>query len=198
VPPEVPRIGVSPLGRNPDHPFRRGVAGDRTVKPLPHYYTVRLAGTTSGHATLTVDGLPELHTAPPVEFDGPRDAWSPEQLLLAAVATCFLFTLRAVAKASGVEFLVCDVAAQGLVNRTDRALRFTEIVLRPRLALAPEVDRDRARRVVDKAEHACIVSASLATPVRLELEFAEVGGSGADRTLATLAPRARNPSPHAA
>jgi organic hydroperoxide reductase OsmC/OhrA len=62
------------------------------MKPLPHRYTVRLAGGPGGHATVTADGLPDLRTAPPLDFDGPGDAWSPEHLLLAAVETCFLFT----------------------------------------------------------------------------------------------------------
>jgi organic hydroperoxide reductase OsmC/OhrA len=142
------------------------------VKPLPHHYAVRLAGGPSGHALVTADALPDLRTAPPLDFDGPGDAWSPEHLLLAAVETCFLFTLRAVAHASRVEFTTCDVAAEGVVDRADGAIRFTEIVLRARLRLAPGTDPDRARRAMEKAEHACLVSASLATPIRLEAELA--------------------------
>jgi organic hydroperoxide reductase OsmC/OhrA len=41
---------------------------------------------------VTADGLPDLRSAPPLDFDGPGDAWRPEHLLLAAVETCFLFT----------------------------------------------------------------------------------------------------------
>jgi peroxiredoxin-like protein len=140
------------------------------MKPLPHRYTVRLAGGPGGHATVTADGLPDLRTAPPLDFDGPGDAWSPEHLLLAAVETCFLFTLRAVARASRVEFITCEVTAEGTVDRTDGATRFTEIVLRPRLRLASGADPNRARRAMEKAEQACLVSASLATPVRIEPE----------------------------
>jgi peroxiredoxin-like protein len=141
------------------------------MKPLPHRYTVCLAGGPSGQASATADGLPDLQTAPPTEFDGPGDAWSPEHLLLAAVETCFLFTLRAVARASRVEFITCEVTTEGTVDRTDGAIRFTEIILRPRLGLAPGTDPGRARRAVEKAEQACLVSASLATPVRLEAEL---------------------------
>jgi organic hydroperoxide reductase OsmC/OhrA len=167
------------------------------VKALPHHYTVRLAGSASGHAILTADGLPELRTAPPLEFDGPGDAWSPEHLLLAAAQTCFLFTLRVVARTSRVEFLTYEVEAEGIVDRADRATRFTEIVLRARLELGPGVDRDRARRAVDKAEHACLVSASLATPVRLELELGESASTARGASLAPTA-TAHGHSPYAA
>ncbi|HEX6213112.1 MAG TPA: hypothetical protein VF136_20190, partial [Methylomirabilota bacterium] len=65
------------------------------MKPLPHQYGLRLSGGPTGYARVAGDGLPELRTAPPVDYDGPGDAWSPEHLLLASVQACFLFTLRA-------------------------------------------------------------------------------------------------------
>jgi peroxiredoxin-like protein len=138
------------------------------VKPLPHQYVVRAAAGPSGPASIEGDGMPDLRAAPPLEFDGPGDAWSPEHLLLAAVETCFLFTLRAVARASRLEFTACEATAEGTVDRTDGVTRFTEIVLRPRIRLVAGADPERARRVMEKAERACLVSASLATPVRLE------------------------------
>ena len=167
------------------------------MNPLPHRYTVRLAGSATGHATLAADGLPDLGTAPPVEFGGPGDAWSPEHLLLAAVQACFLFTLRGVARVSGIELLKCEVEAEGIVDRTDRAMRFTEIVLRARLQLVRGVDHGRARRAVEKAEHACLVSASLATRVRLELELVESESTAHEADL-TPRPKALGHSPHAA
>ncbi len=142
------------------------------MKPMPHHYAVRITGSPSGPARAMADGVPDLRSAPPPEFDGPGDAWSPEHLLLAAVESCFLFTLRAVARASRVEFETCEVTAEGTVDRTDGVTRFTDILLRPRLRLAAGTDPDRARRAMEKAGQACLVSASLMTPVRLEAELA--------------------------
>jgi hypothetical protein len=86
------------------------------MKPLPHRYDVRL------------------------DFDGPGDAWSPEHLLLAAVDASFLFTLRAVAKVSKVEFMSLELS----MDRVDGVTCFTEIVLRPCRTLGPGGDRARA------------------------------------------------------
>jgi organic hydroperoxide reductase OsmC/OhrA len=143
------------------------------MNPLPHYYDVILAGGPTGYAVLSTPGVPDLRAAPPVDFDGPGDAWSPEHLLLAAVQTCFLFTLRSIARASQVAFVSLDVAAAGTVDRKDGVTRFTEIVLRPRLAVAPGTDRARALHVLEKSERHCLVSASLSTPIRLEPEITE-------------------------
>ena len=141
------------------------------MKPLPHRYDVRLTGGPAGYAALSAPGLPDLKSAPPLDYDGPGDAWSPEHLLLAAVETCFLFTLRAVAKASKIEFVALDLASEGIVDRQEGVTRFTEIVLRPRLTVASGTDRERALWVLEKSERTCLVSASLSTPVRLEPEL---------------------------
>jgi peroxiredoxin-like protein len=142
------------------------------MKPLPHRYTASITGGPEGYAALSSPGVPDLRTAPPRDFDGPGDAWSPEQLLLAAVEACFLLTFRAVARASRLEFVSMAVEAEGVVDRADGATRFTEIVLRPRLTLPAGADWVRVQRALERAERACLVSASLATPIRLEPELA--------------------------
>jgi peroxiredoxin-like protein len=143
------------------------------MKPLPHRYAVRLDGGVSGYAALCAEGVPSLASAPPTEFGGPGDAWSPEHLLLASVASCFMFTLRAVAQASRLDFISLDLAAEGTVEKSDGRTRFSEIVLRPRLQVRAGTEPERALRALEKAERACIVSASLATPIRLEPEIAK-------------------------
>jgi peroxiredoxin-like protein len=142
------------------------------MKPLPHRYATRIAGGPEGHATLSSAGVPDLPTAPPLEFGGPGDAWSPEQLLLAAVEACFVMTFRAVARASRLEFASIAVEAEGVVDRVGGVTRFTEITLRPRVVLPAGVDWVRVQRVLEKAERSCLVSASLDTRIRLEPEIA--------------------------
>lgn len=142
------------------------------MKPLPHRYDVRISGGPSGHALLESPGVPDLRSAPPLEFDGPGDAWSPEQLLLGAVVSCYLLTFRAVARASKIELASFAVAGEGVVDRADGVVRFTDIVLRPRLILPAGVDRVRVERALDKAKRGCLVSASLVPALRLEPEIA--------------------------
>lgn len=141
------------------------------MKPLPHVYTVRLSGGVEGYAVVAATGVPDVRTAAPADFDGPGDAWSPEQFLMAAVESCFLFTLRAVARSSKVEFTSLEVSGEGTVDRKDGVTRFTQFVLHPRLTVPAGVDQARALRILEKSEKACLISASLLTPVRLEPEI---------------------------
>lgn len=143
------------------------------MKPLPHHYRVRLTGGPTGYARVSTEGAPELRTAPPAEYDGPGDAWSPETLFLASVQTCFLFTLRAIARLAGVPFVAVEVDTTGTVDRHEGTTRFTEIVLRPRVIVPAGTDPERVRRAIERSERACLVSASLATPLRLEPDIQE-------------------------
>jgi peroxiredoxin-like protein len=141
------------------------------MKPLPHRYEVKISGGPSGHANLESPGVPDLPSAPPLDFGGPGDAWSPEQLLLGAVASCFLLTFRAIAQGSKIDYTSIEVAGEGVVDRYDGVMRFTEIVLRPRLSLPPGADRVRVERALEKAKRACLVSASLTPVTQLEPEI---------------------------
>jgi organic hydroperoxide reductase OsmC/OhrA len=141
------------------------------MKSLPHIYTARTSGAAEGHALVESSGVPGLRVALPVDYEGPGGAWSPGQLLIAAVEACFLFTFHAVAQASNFEFAGLEVSGEGAVDRQAGTTRFTEIVLRPRLILRATSDRARALRILEKSERSCLIAASLSTPVRLEPEI---------------------------
>ena len=143
------------------------------MTPLPHRYSVRLSGGPSGDAELFADNRPGLLSAPPVEYDGPGDEWSPEHLLLAAVQSCFLFTFRAVARASKLEYSSLDIETEGTVDRQDGVIRFTRIVVRPMLVVPFGTDNARAVAALQRTEKSCLVSASLATPIHLEPQIVQ-------------------------
>jgi organic hydroperoxide reductase OsmC/OhrA len=74
------------------------------------------------------------------------------------------------ARLSRLEFERLDVGAEGTVDREAGVTRFTEIVLRPTLTVAPGVDRERAAHVLENCEKKCLISASLSVPIRVEAE----------------------------
>ena len=132
----------------------------------------------SAHWTMHKRGIVEAESIPrtinfaaPPEFGGEPGLWTPEHLLLSAVCTCFVSTFRAVADASKLEFHGMEVPAQGLIEKQEGGFRFTKIVLRPVLTILREEDRERAGRLLEKAERACLVSRSLSCAIVLEAEI---------------------------
>jgi organic hydroperoxide reductase OsmC/OhrA len=150
------------------------------MDPLPHRYEVHVTGGPTGHGSASASGLPLLAIAAPLQFGGPGDAWSPEHLLLASVEACFLFTFRAVAEHAKVDFHVLDIEAFGTVDRGGGVTRFVEIVLQPRIRVPAGTARETVLRVVAKTEKACLVTASLSTPVRIEPTVAIADGRSND------------------
>ena len=147
------------------------------MKPLPHDYEVDLSGAPTGYATLSATGLPDLTTAPPAEYDGPGDAWSPEHLLLGAVSACFLFTFRASARAAHVAFVDVTVHTSGTAAKVAGVVRFTDIALRATVMIPAGGDVERLQQAVDKAAAHCLVSASLTTRVRVDADVRVVGST---------------------
>jgi hypothetical protein len=83
------------------------------MHPFPHHYTISAVAAPDGDVALSEQQLPKLVSAPPAEFDGPGDRWSPETLVVAAVADCFVLTFRAVAKLSKLRWATLTCEASG-------------------------------------------------------------------------------------
>ena len=133
------------------------------MQAYPHHYTVHAAAAAAeGTVVVGSDGLPALTTAPPAQFGGPGDQWSPETLLVAAAADCFILTFRAIATGSKLAWRRLDCDAEGTLDRSDGVVRFTALHLRARLLIPTGGDVERARRLVEKAETSCLVTNSLA------------------------------------
>jgi peroxiredoxin-like protein len=109
-------------------------------------------------------------SAPP-EFRGEPGLWTPEHLLVSAVATCFVTTMRAIAEMSKLEVVALETAVEGHLEKKEGGFRFTKFVLRPKLTIAREEDRELANRLLDKAEHACLISRSLNGRVEMKAEI---------------------------
>ena len=138
------------------------------MQAFPHHYSVTARATPSDDVALDSGNLPSIRSAPPVEFGGPGDRWSPEALLVAAVADCFIITFRAIAGVSRLPWtsLACDVS--GTVDRVDRVTQFTHLDVRARLRVPSGTNEERALRLLTKAEETCLVTKSLKATTHLE------------------------------
>jgi peroxiredoxin-like protein len=145
------------------------------MQDFPHHYDVSASADAEGSITSSVDNLPSLTVAAPKEFDGPGDQWSPEHLLSASVANCFVLTFRAVAQASRLEWSHLDVSARGTLDRVERVMKFTAFTVSARLTVPADIDPAKATRIMEKAEAACMITNSLSAECHLEAEVVVEG-----------------------
>lgn len=140
------------------------------MHPYPHTYTVTAMAQATGLVTVASSRLPDLQTAPPPEFDGPGDVWSPETLLCAAAADCFILTFRAVSRAGRLEWLRLDCRVEGVLERVERVLQFTRLTTFALLVVPPHADAAGARKLLEEAERGCLVANSLRGTRTLEAQ----------------------------
>jgi organic hydroperoxide reductase OsmC/OhrA len=138
------------------------------MQPFPHHYSVSASAATQGDVAIQGERLPTIASAPPTEFGGPGDRWSPETLFVAAVADCFVLTFRGIAGLSRLPWTSLDCNVTGTVDRVDRITQFTELQVRARLRVPPGTNEDQARRLLAKAEETCLVTNSLKVHPQLE------------------------------
>lgn len=137
------------------------------MEDFPHAYHVTATAGPEGEVCLSGEQLPEITSAPPRQFGGPGDQWSPEDLLVAAVADCFVLSFRAIARASKFAWLSLDCEVEGILERPDKVTCFTGFTVNAKLIVPPGADETRALRLLNKAEHNCLITNSLSATVHL-------------------------------
>ena len=114
---------------------------------------------------------PSIPFSAPPEFQGEPARWTPEHFFLAAVAGCFVSTFSGMAHFSKFEFLSLELEVEGMIQKDEGGWRFTQVTLRPRVKIAPARERERAIRLLEKAEKTCLIIRSLGSRVILEPEI---------------------------
>ena len=138
------------------------------MQPFPHHYDVTATAVPDGDIHVGAEDVPPLATASPREFDGPGNRWTPETMLVAAVADCFALTFRGLARREKLTWTSLECDATGTLDRQDGAVRFTHVHLHASLTVPPGADEQALVRLMQKAEERCLVSRSLNATVHLE------------------------------
>lgn len=120
----------------------------------------------------TPDVRERLFFSAPPEFGGQPGLWSPESLLVLSAASCFLSTFLFFVEREKLTLIGYHSDAEGRLERVPGAgFRFAEIVIRPLVVVESDEAVQVARRLLEKAERACIVANSLKVPVRIEAQL---------------------------
>ncbi len=118
---------------------------------------------------VSAEGVPQaVEFAAPPEFGGETEMWTPETFFLAAVASCYVTTFRAISEHSKFDSVALDVTVDGTIEKQTGGYRFTTVTVKPVLTVASEEDRDKGLKLLLKSEAACLISRSLNSHVSVE------------------------------
>jgi len=144
------------------------------MQKLPHVYHAEAVAGPEGAVDILSPGLAAIATTSPPEFGGPEGTWSPETLLVASVADCFILTFRAIARASKLEWLDLDVETEGRLDKDIKLTRFTHFHIRAKLRIPEGVREEKARLLLEKSEVNCLITNSMNSKIQLDTKIETV------------------------
>jgi len=138
-----------------------------------HYYNVDVSWSKERKGImcspeLNKDANSCIEVATPPEFPkGIPGIWSPEHLFTAAVNSCLMTTFLSIAENSKLEFKKFSCKSKGKMEQVDGKFLMTEIILEPTVVIVHERDRERAERILQKSEAACLISNSIRSKITM-------------------------------
>jgi len=135
-----------------------------------HNYEVNLSWTENRKGTISSPVLTQsIEIATPPEFPkGVEGIWSPEHLFAAAVNSCLMTTFLAMAEKSRLGFVSLNSTAIGKLDKVDGKYMMTEVTLRPCLVIRDGLQVERAKKVLELSEKACLISNSIKSSIIFE------------------------------
>ncbi|WP_207492941.1 OsmC family protein [Aridibaculum aurantiacum] len=135
-----------------------------------HYYDVSVTWQGDRKGTMHSDCLPDtIEVATPPEFPkGIEGIWSPEHLFVAAINSCLMTTFLAIAENMKLSYASFQSKAVGKLEMVDRKYMMTEVILKPHVIIHENADSEKALRVLEKSEAACLISNSVKSKIIME------------------------------
>jgi organic hydroperoxide reductase OsmC/OhrA len=141
------------------------------MQGYPHHYVTSAVGGNEGSVVVSGEGLPDLDTQSPPQFGGPEGVWSPETMLSAAVANCFILSFRAIARASKFEWNSLECSVDGVLERPERTTLFTQFNINAVLHVPAGAREELAQRLLEKSEQICLITASMKSETTLTTDI---------------------------
>ncbi len=134
-----------------------------------HLYSVDLNWDDTRKGTLTSFDLNQtIEVATPPEFpNGIPGIWSPEHLFVASVSSCLMTTFLAIAEYSKLDYEEFRVKAVGTLEKVEGKFVISKIELLPELLITDASKEEKALRILEKSEAACLISNSIKSEIVL-------------------------------
>jgi organic hydroperoxide reductase OsmC/OhrA len=101
-------------------------------------------------------------------FRGDPALYNPEEMLVVALSSCHMLSYLAECARGGVEVVAYEDSATGVMTVKEGTLRFTSVVLRPRVTIAATSDIEKAKALHHPAHEGCYIANSVNFPVTNE------------------------------
>ena len=118
---------------------------------------------------IACDGKATIRGSADPLYMGDAKRHNPEEMLVAALSACHMLWYLHLCAASGIVVEAYEDSAEGLMlTRPDGSGEFSQVTLRPRVAVSAKSDAAEAMRLHTKANEMCYIARSVNFPVHHE------------------------------
>ncbi|NWF94897.1 MAG: OsmC family protein [Candidatus Thorarchaeota archaeon] len=126
----------------------------------PRVFEQHVRWTEEKFGEVTAAGMPAIRTGGQIQTGATR-YHTPEDLLVAAVATCFMNSFLAFIEKMHIEVKSLEVVGRGHLERVDRSYEITKVFLNVRVVIESEELRPKIERALELGGKYCFVGNSL-------------------------------------
>lgn len=118
---------------------------------------------------ISVAGKPVIPGSSDPHFRGDATRYNPEELLVASLSACHMLWFLHLCADAGIRVERYTDSATGAMQQTaDGGGHFAEVVLRPAVRIAGDVEQARIDALHERAHELCFIAQSVNFPVRCE------------------------------
>ena len=122
-------------------------------------------------AFLCSSGEQTIEIAASQESKKHEDMWTPEELFVASVQGFIKDAFVDYAKRSNFEFLSYESEAEGVMEKVEDKLMFTEITIKPYIVVASSSQVEEANELIGLAKDNCFIFSSIAAMIMVYPEI---------------------------
>ena len=113
----------------------------------------------------------KIKCSPPLNFRGYNNTMTPEHAFVGSAEMCICMTFLTMVEKAGVDLSSYESEAEGLLDKVDGKLKFTKVIIRPRIKVKDEGDIVKVKEAMKKAEFYALVTNSMSTEVIIEADI---------------------------
>jgi len=137
--------------------------------------------TWTGGRTWDVQGECDVVVAggSPIRFGGQTGRWSPEDFYLAGLNSCHLAFLLYITRSKKIHIVSYEAEIEGNLDchLSKDTMCFTEAVIRPKIVIKKEEDREKLVESLHEAHDLCYIGNSVNAHLKIEPEISVEGGA---------------------
>jgi organic hydroperoxide reductase OsmC/OhrA len=138
-------------------------------RTLMYTYETKIVWKREKEGVIGARANPALRVATPPEFGGPTDAWSPLELFVASIGSCYMSTFLTLAGKRNISVRTFEVDAKGNVDSTPDGLRFKNVDVTISATVDDEIMVKKVLATRETIHRLCPVAGGLDFPVGLEM-----------------------------